>query len=94
MIPKIISVKILLSNGIDKEEQTFKVENTQTCYDTIDLGDYVLLPYAFHQNAISVGRVIKIDDQSKEVQLSDHLENIVCVIELDELKLIEGMKLR
>lgn len=91
LLPKIISVKLLLSNGIFAEEKNYKIENKQDCYDTVEIGNYVLVPSPFEKNIISVGRILSIDMQEKEITLSDHLENIICHVDIDEFKLVEGL---
>lgn len=84
-------MKILLSNGISPEEKVYKIDNNQDCYDTVTIGAYVLLPSMHEKNTVSVGRVLSIDSQEEEITLSDHLENVICQVEIDEFKLIEGL---
>lgn len=83
-------MKFLLSNGISSEEKLFRVESYQDCYDTLTVGDYVLLP----GKIVSVGRVLSIDDQEEEIILSGCLERIICQVEIDEFKLIEGLEIK
>lgn len=90
LVPKIISVRCLLPNGISPEEKLFRVESNQDCYDNLAVGDYVLLPGTI----VSVGRVLAINAQEEELILSEWLERIICRVEIDEFKLIEGLEIQ
>lgn len=94
LLPKIISVKVLLSNGVSPENKTYKIDNNQDCYDTVTLDDYVLLPPVHEKNTVSIGRILSINTQEEEITLSDHLENVICQVEIDEFKLIEGLEIK
>ncbi len=94
LLPKLISVKVLLSNGVSPDEKIYKIDPTQDCYDTITIGDYVLLPSIHEKNTVSVGRILSLDTQKEEIILSDYLENVICQIEVDEFKLIEGLDIQ
>jgi len=92
--PKLISIKFLLVNGIDPKEHVFTIRSNQSSYDTLEVGNYVLLQSKFQKNTVSVGRITKINESKEEKNQLDSLSNIICMIEINELELIEGLEIK
>jgi hypothetical protein len=92
--PKLISIKFLLVNGIDPKEYVFTLRSNQSSYDTLEVGNYVLLQSKFQKNAVSVGRITKINESTGDKNQLEHLSHIICMIDINELELIEGLEIK
>lgn len=93
---KYIKACYVLSNGIDEAESWFRIGTWQKIYDFIAEGDYVHLSRNYQSNVVSLGKVIEVHENSKQLPFNElelqQLPFVISIAEIDEFDLIDGME--